>query len=100
MAGIRKWINDEASAVLRYDDISTWDTSEVTDMRYLHYKFISHGINSWFMARSQILVATSLDGVTMTGRVRIVPHPLQLMTMIPEPLMAIFQHGTHQKCQT
>ena len=100
VAGIRKWINDEASATLKYDDIATWDTSEVTDMRYLHYIFSSVGSKSCFIARSQILVATSLNGVTTTGRVRVAPHRLQLMTMIPEPLMAIFRHGTHQKCQT
>ena len=52
------WVSDEAIALSTYCDISTWDTSSVTNMAYLFHRYetnvdyrtgstANHNISSW-----------------------------------------------------
>ena len=47
------WCSDEASALSTYGDISTWDTSLVTDMNYMIYekRSCSPDIGGWDVSR-------------------------------------------------
>ena len=46
---VDEWIDDEASAVIKYKDINTWNVSNVTNMRAMFHSatFFNQDISSW-----------------------------------------------------
>ena len=50
---VKEWFNDQQKAESRYGHISTWDTSEVTDMRFLFRGFneFNGDVSNWNLSQ-------------------------------------------------